>query len=175
MREQCSLRNASYTNDVFPFQLFSVIIFGCISSKGWMVEKDTNKEVCLYNKDTNACNYGVGISVIAFVASIGFIAGEVLFEQMSSVKTRKHYVLGDMGFSGDETQWEYLPTNLYLYVSYYCCFLMLMFQLFGRFCTSSGFAISPTLGESLTILRKVEESIKFKPLLRFHFSPYSPG
>lgn len=69
-----------------------------------MVEKDTNKEVCLYNKDTNACNYGVGISVIAFVASIGFIAGEVLFEQMSSVKTRKHYVLGDMGFSGDETQ-----------------------------------------------------------------------
>jgi len=29
-----------------------------------------------------------------------FLAGEYLFEQMSSVKTRKHYVLGDLGFSG---------------------------------------------------------------------------
>lgn len=59
------------------------------------------KEVCLYNKDSNACNYGVGISVIAFLASIGFIAGEYFFEQMSSVKTRKRYVMADMGFSGE--------------------------------------------------------------------------
>ncbi|XP_077291358.1 synaptogyrin [Arctopsyche grandis] len=79
--------------------LFSVIIFGCISSKGWIVDTESGKEVCLYNGDTNACNYGVGISVIAFLASIGFIVGEVMFDQMSSVKTRKHYVLGDLGFS----------------------------------------------------------------------------
>lgn len=31
---------------------------------------------------------------------MGFIVGEYFFEQMSSVKTRKHYVLGDLGFSG---------------------------------------------------------------------------
>ena len=73
---------------------------GCISAKGWRTTED-GKEYCVYNDDTNACNYGVGISVIAFVASIGFIAGEYLFEQMSSVKTRKHYVLADMGFSGE--------------------------------------------------------------------------
>lgn len=79
-------------------QLFSVIVMGCISAKGWTTKG--GKEVCVYNDDTNACNYGVGISVIAFLASIGFIAGEYLFEQMSSVKTRKHYVLADMGFSG---------------------------------------------------------------------------
>lgn len=83
-------------------QLFSIIVFGCISSQGWQLNPTTNKEVCLYNGDANACNYGVGISVIAFLASMGFIAGEYLFEQMSSVKTRKHYVLGDMGFSGNE-------------------------------------------------------------------------
>lgn len=71
---------------------------GCISAKGWRAEDGT--EYCVYNKDTNACNYGVGISVIAFVASIAFIAGEYLFEKMSSVKTRKHYVLADLGFSG---------------------------------------------------------------------------
>ncbi|XP_001605760.5 synaptogyrin [Nasonia vitripennis] len=79
--------------------LFSIIVFGCISSKGYYPDKD-GKEICVYNKDTNACNYGTGIGVIAFLASIGFLAGEYLFEQMSSVKTRKHYVLGDLGFSG---------------------------------------------------------------------------
>lgn len=63
------------------------------------MEEGTNKDLCLYNKDPNACNYGVGIGVIGFLASMGFIAGEYLFEQMSSVKTRKHYVLGDLGFS----------------------------------------------------------------------------
>ncbi|XP_063381010.1 synaptogyrin [Cydia fagiglandana] len=79
--------------------LFSVIVMGCISAKGWYISKKDGKEYCAYNDDTNACNYGVGISVIAFIASIGFIVGEYLFEQMSSVKTRKHYVLADMGFS----------------------------------------------------------------------------
>lgn len=80
-------------------QLFAIIVFGCISSQGWRVDDD-GKDYCLYNGDSNACNYGTGIGVIAFVASMGFIVGEYLFEQMSSVKTRKHYVLADLGFSG---------------------------------------------------------------------------
>ncbi|KAF7278757.1 synaptogyrin [Rhynchophorus ferrugineus] len=79
--------------------LFSIIVFGCISSQGWQPNKE-KKMVCLYNEDANACNYGVGISVIAFLASMGFLVGEYMFEQMSSVKTRKHYVLADLGFSG---------------------------------------------------------------------------
>lgn len=83
------------------FQLFAIIVFGCISSQGWEFKQDEDKEVCRYNGDLNACNYGVGIGVIAFLASIGFLAGEYLFEQMSSVRTRKHYVLGDLGFSGN--------------------------------------------------------------------------
>lgn len=81
-------------------QLFAIIVFGCISSQGYKYDQEEDKEVCLYNEDNNACNYGVGIGVIAFVASIGFLVGEFMFEQMSSVKTRKHYVLGDLGFSG---------------------------------------------------------------------------
>ncbi|XP_042232042.1 synaptogyrin-like [Homarus americanus] len=84
--------------------LFSVIIFGCISAEGW--SKDAKGvEHCHYNNDSNACNYGVGISVIAFLASIGFIVGEYFFEQMSSVKTRKRYVMADMGFSA---LWSFL-------------------------------------------------------------------
>ncbi|KYM94890.1 Synaptogyrin-2 [Cyphomyrmex costatus] len=79
--------------------LFAIIVFGCISSKGYLA-KDDGKEVCLYNEDNNACNYGIGIGVLAFLGSIGFLAGEYLFEQMSSVKTRKHFVLIDLMFSG---------------------------------------------------------------------------
>ncbi|XP_019880943.1 synaptogyrin [Aethina tumida] len=85
--------------------LFSIIVFGCISSQGWLLDEGDKKEKCLYNGDSNACNYGVGISVIAFLASMAFLAGEYLFEQMSSVKTRKHYVLGDLAFSG---AWSFL-------------------------------------------------------------------
>ncbi|XP_037964892.2 synaptogyrin [Plutella xylostella] len=95
--------------------LFSVIVMGCISAKGWyQKEKDDPREYCAYNDDTNACNYGVGISVIAFVASVAFIVGEYLFEQMSSVKTRKHYVLADMGFSAF---WAFLYFVGFCYLS----------------------------------------------------------
>lgn len=94
-----------YAVSIFYFllQLFAIIVFGCISSQGYKYDRDEDKEVCLYNKDNNACNYGVGIGVIAFLASIAFLVGEFMFEQMSSVKTRKHYVLGDLGFSGSWT------------------------------------------------------------------------
>lgn len=92
---------------MYVVQLFSIIVFGCISSQGWALNPKTNKEECLYNGDSNACNYGVGISVIAFLASIGFIVGEFLFEQMSSVKTRKRYVMGDLGFSSKYTSLLY--------------------------------------------------------------------
>lgn len=86
----------------FFFQLFAIIVFGCISSEGWTVD-EKGKDTCLYNNNSNACNYGVGIGVIAFLASMGFIVGEYLFEQMSSVKTRKHFVLGDLGFSSKDS------------------------------------------------------------------------
>ncbi|CAH3907311.1 synaptogyrin [Pieris brassicae] len=94
--------------------LFCVIVMGCISDKGWYVKKADNQEYCVYNDDTNACNYGVGISVIAFIACVAFIVGEYLFEQMSSVKTRKHYVLADLGFSGF---WAFLYFVGFCYLS----------------------------------------------------------
>lgn len=99
----------------FLFQLFAIIVFGCISSQGWQKDnKGNQEEYCLYNRNSNACNYGVGIGVIAFLASAGFLAGEYLFEQMSSVKTRKHYVLGDLGFSGF---WAFLYFVGFCYLS----------------------------------------------------------
>jgi len=49
---------------LFTLQLFSIIVFGSISSKGYRF--DGKKEVCLYNNDGNACNYGVGIGISHF-------------------------------------------------------------------------------------------------------------
>lgn len=54
-----------FSNDFsLDLQLFSIIVFGSISSKGWNAF-DGQKETCLYNGDTNACNYGTGIGMYA--------------------------------------------------------------------------------------------------------------
>lgn len=95
-----------------PTQLFSIIVFGCISSQGWRIQD--GKDVCLYNENANACNFGVALGVIGFLASMAFIVGEYLFEQMSSVKTRKHFVLGDLAFSA---LWAFLFFVGFCYLS----------------------------------------------------------
>nr|CAG4648939.1 EOG090X0FHR [Polyphemus pediculus] len=92
--------------------LFSIIVFGSISSKGWHLLN--GKEVCIYNFDGNACNYGTGIGVIAFLAAALLLAGEYFFPQMSSVKTRRHYVLGDLGFSA---LWSFLYAVGFIYLA----------------------------------------------------------
>lgn len=80
--------------------LFAVIVFGSVSSSGWFFFADKKAEVCVMNMDSSACHYSTFVGIIAFIASIGFIVGEWFFEQMSSIKTRKHYVIFDMAFSG---------------------------------------------------------------------------
>ncbi|XP_037914614.1 synaptogyrin isoform X2 [Hermetia illucens] len=77
--------------------LFAIIVFGCISSQGWRIENGQN--YCLYNGDAFACKYGTTIGVIGFLAAMVFLVGEFMFERMSSVKSRKHFVLGDLAFS----------------------------------------------------------------------------
>eukprot|EP00090_Calanus_glacialis_P004642 TRINITY_DN13490_c0_g1_i2.p1 TRINITY_DN13490_c0_g1~~TRINITY_DN13490_c0_g1_i2.p1 ORF type:complete len:218 (-),score=26.06 TRINITY_DN13490_c0_g1_i2:159-812(-) len=80
--------------------LFSVIAFGCISSQGWQFHPEKEKEVCIMNGSGTACQLGNGVAIVAFLASIGFLVGEYFFEQMSSVKSRKHFVVADLAFSG---------------------------------------------------------------------------
>jgi len=92
--------------------LFSIIVFGSISSQGYHLLD--GKEVCLYNSDGNACSYGVGIGVIAFLAGSLLLAGEYLFPQMSSVKTRRHFVMGDFGFSAF---WSFLYGVGFIYLA----------------------------------------------------------
>lgn len=90
---------------------FSIIVFGCVSSGAW--REENGKEVCLFDNDATACKYGSIVGIFGFLASMGFIGGEYFFEQMSSVKSRKHYVLGDLGFSGF---WAFLYFIAFIYL-----------------------------------------------------------
>ena len=50
--------------------------------------------------DSNACGYGIGIGVLAFLFCIGFLILDAMFDNMSSVQHRKYAVLADLGISG---------------------------------------------------------------------------
>lgn len=81
--------------------LFSIIVFGCVSSSGWFFMQDKQIEVCVMNTESAAvCHFSTFVGIIGFLAAIGFLVGEWFFEQMSSIKSRKHYVILDMAFSG---------------------------------------------------------------------------
>ncbi|XP_041362528.1 synaptogyrin-2-like [Gigantopelta aegis] len=74
--------------------LFSIIVFGCISSGGWYANQ------CQMSGDSNACGYGTGIGVLAFLFCIGFLITDALFENISSVQHRKYAVIADLSVSG---------------------------------------------------------------------------
>ncbi|GFS19646.1 synaptogyrin [Elysia marginata] len=74
--------------------IFAIVVFGCISSGGWYAKK------CIMNDDDNACGYGTGIGVLAFLICLGFLVVDAFFENLSSVQHRKYAVLADLGISG---------------------------------------------------------------------------
>ena len=80
------------------FQLFAIIVFGCISSGGWYANQ------CQMSGDSNACGYGTGIGVLAFLFCIGFLVIDALFENISSVQQRKYAVIADLSVSGNYRQ-----------------------------------------------------------------------
>jgi len=96
---------------------FAIIVFGCVSSSGWFFLQEKNMEVCVMNMESSACHFSTMVGIVAFLASIGFLVGEWFFEQMSSIKTRKHYVIFDMAFSG---LWAffYFITFVYMVVAW---------------------------------------------------------
>ncbi|CAB1344418.1 unnamed protein product [Coregonus sp. 'balchen'] len=47
----------------------------------------------------NACNYGLFMGILAFLCCLAFLALDVYFPQISSVKDRKKAVLADVGVS----------------------------------------------------------------------------
>ncbi|XP_065108784.1 synaptogyrin-1a isoform X2 [Paramisgurnus dabryanus] len=83
----------------FVSWIFSIVIFGCIANEGYVNPPDSPEEFCIFNKNQNACNYGVGMGTLAFLCCAVFLALDVYFPQISSVKDRKKAVLADIGVS----------------------------------------------------------------------------
>ncbi|KAF6720149.1 Synaptogyrin-1 [Oryzias melastigma] len=80
-------------------QLFSIVIFGCIANEGYINRQNEMEQYCIFNRNQNACNYGVFMGSMAFLCCIAFLALDVYFPQISSVKDRKKAVLADIGVS----------------------------------------------------------------------------
>ncbi|XP_056607797.1 synaptogyrin-1a isoform X1 [Triplophysa dalaica] len=79
--------------------IFSIVIFGCIANEGYTNHPEVEQEFCIFNRNQNACNYGVGMGALAFLCCAAFLALDVYFPQISSVKDRKKAVLADIGAS----------------------------------------------------------------------------
>ncbi|VDI62633.1 synaptogyrin-2-like [Mytilus edulis] len=73
--------------------IWSIIVFGCIIAEGW------HGDMCQMHGDNNACGYGTGIGIIAFLICLIFLVIDAMFENISSVQHRKYVVIGDLGLS----------------------------------------------------------------------------
>jgi len=76
--------------------LFAIVVFGCISAAGY----DDNSQHCIFNRNSDACHYGVAIGVLAFLACLLFLAVDVQFSSINNVGMRRQLVTADLGFSG---------------------------------------------------------------------------
>ncbi|XP_053309458.1 synaptogyrin-2 [Spea bombifrons] len=96
MRPESILRVAS--------AIFALIVFACILTDGY--PSDTEGRVfCIFNHNSDACHYGVGIGTIAFLGSLLFLGLDAYFPTISNVAQRRHIVLADLGFSA---LWSFL-------------------------------------------------------------------
>lgn len=80
-------------------QIFSIVVFGSIVNEGY-INIGSERLYCVYNKNNDACNFGITIGLIAFLACLFFLALDVKFQQISSIKDRKKAVMLEIGFSG---------------------------------------------------------------------------
>ncbi|XP_069809613.1 synaptogyrin-2 [Dendropsophus ebraccatus] len=81
---------------------FALIVFACILTDGYVstpFDKE-GKTHCIFNSNIDACHYGVGIGVLAFLGALAFLALDVYFPTVSNINTRKYIVLSDLGFAG---------------------------------------------------------------------------
>lgn len=77
-----------------------MVVFGCITTEGYVNSPNSAEAKCIFNQNNSACQYAVGIGVIAFLACVAFLLLDVYVPFMSNVQERKYLVMADLGFSG---------------------------------------------------------------------------
>lgn len=106
-----SLCSDSDSTLYFPFkqQIFSLVVFASIVNEGY-VNMGSERLHCIFNKNTDACNYGVFVGLVGLLACSFFFLLDYKFSSISSVKDRKKAVMLEIGFSGEDADmwWEVL-------------------------------------------------------------------
>ena len=90
-------------------QIFSLVVFASIVNEGY-VNMGSERLHCVFNKNGDACNYGVFVGLVGLLACSFFFLLDYKFSSISSVKDRKKAIMLEIGFSGEEVQ-TYLHTN----------------------------------------------------------------
>ncbi|XP_034455047.1 synaptogyrin-3-like isoform X2 [Hippoglossus hippoglossus] len=79
--------------------VFSVVVFSCIVNEGY-INIGSERLLCVFNNNADACNYGVTVGVACFLGSICFLILDVYFPSISNIRDRRRAVLLDLVFSG---------------------------------------------------------------------------
>uniref|UniRef100_A0A672GEG2 Synaptogyrin n=1 Tax=Salarias fasciatus TaxID=181472 RepID=A0A672GEG2_SALFA len=79
--------------------IFSLVVFASIVNEGY-VNMGSERLHCVFNKNADACNYGVFVGLVGLLACSFFFLLDYKFSSISSVKDRKKAVMLEIGFSG---------------------------------------------------------------------------
>lgn len=90
-----------FISPVFHPQIFSLVVFASIVNEGY-VNMGSERLHCVFNKNADACNYGVFVGLVGLLACSFFFLLDYKFASISSVKDRKKAVMLEIGFSGEE-------------------------------------------------------------------------
>lgn len=82
-------------------QIFSLVVFASIVNEGY-VNIGSERLYCVFNKNADACNYGVFVGLVGLLACSFFGLLDYKFSSISSIKDRKKAVMLEIGFSGEE-------------------------------------------------------------------------
>uniref|UniRef100_A0A8K9Y3B8 Synaptogyrin 3a n=1 Tax=Oncorhynchus mykiss TaxID=8022 RepID=A0A8K9Y3B8_ONCMY len=79
--------------------VFSLVVFASIVNEGY-VNLGSERLHCVFNKNADACNYGVFCGLVGLLLCSFFFLLDVKFQQISSIKDRKKAVMLEVGVSG---------------------------------------------------------------------------
>ncbi|MED6260008.1 hypothetical protein ATANTOWER_028337 [Ataeniobius toweri] len=79
--------------------IFSLVVFASIVNEGY-VNLGSERLHCVFNKNADACNYGIFVGLVGLLACSFFFLLDYKFSSISSVKDRKKAVMLEIGFSG---------------------------------------------------------------------------
>uniref|UniRef100_A0A8C2XEI6 Synaptogyrin 3a n=1 Tax=Cyclopterus lumpus TaxID=8103 RepID=A0A8C2XEI6_CYCLU len=82
--------------------IFSLVVFASIVNEGY-VNLGSERLHCVFNKNADACNYGVFMGLVGLLACSFFFMLDYKFSSISSVKDRKKAIMLEIGFSGSWT------------------------------------------------------------------------